>query len=133
MQPILHLSLPVRDLAESKRFYTDVLGCEIGRERESWLDVWFFGMQVTLHQAPDELAADEGAGHRHFGVTLPSAELDEVLARVEGHGVAWSSPPRTDYEGTEREQRKAMILDPSGHAIELKTYRDPDTAFRGAR
>ena len=30
-EPILHLSMPVRDLEEARRFYVDVLGCEPGR------------------------------------------------------------------------------------------------------
>ena len=31
MEPILHLSLPVADLAAARAFYVDVLGCEPGR------------------------------------------------------------------------------------------------------
>ena len=33
--------------------------------------------------------------------------------------------PRVDYAGTDREQGKAMIADPSGNLIELKAYRQP--------
>ena len=61
MDPILHLSLPVRDLAESRAFYVDVLGCEPGRVRDGWIDVWFYGMQVTLHEEPDLVAAPDAA------------------------------------------------------------------------
>ena len=53
MDPILHLSLPVRDLAAARTFYVDVLGCSPGRVRDGWIDVWFYGMQVTLHEEPD--------------------------------------------------------------------------------
>ena len=61
MQPILHLSLPVRDLDEARRFYVDVLGCTAGRARQGYQDVWFYGMQVTLHDRPDEAASLPGA------------------------------------------------------------------------
>jgi extradiol dioxygenase family protein len=53
MQPILHLSVPVRDLAEARTFYVDVLGCEAARSREAYQDVWFYGMQVTKAKIAD--------------------------------------------------------------------------------
>jgi extradiol dioxygenase family protein len=37
--------------------------------------------------------------------------------------------PRRDYSGTEREQGKAMIQDPSGNLIELKAYRNPSAVL----
>ncbi len=73
--PILHLSLPVRDLAEARAFYADTLGCEIGRERDGWFDAWFHGMQVTLHLEPAEVIPADRAGVRHFGVTLAADDL----------------------------------------------------------
>ena len=48
----LHLSLPVDDLAAARRFYEDGLGCRVGRVRDEWIDVWFFGLQLTLQTAP---------------------------------------------------------------------------------
>ena len=127
--PILHLSLPVRDLAEARSFYADTLGCEIGREREGWIDVWFHGMQLTLHTAPDQVQPLDPAGVRHFGVTLNEADLSALVARLESRPVQWLSPPATDYAGTPRAQTKAKIADPSGNVIEIKSYADPDAAF----
>lgn len=129
MPPILHLSLPVRDLAECRAFYVDVLGCELGRERPTFIDVWFYGLQLTLQEHPDQVLPDEQRGVRHFGVTLSADELAELLARLDTHTVRWLSPVSTDYAGTPQEQTKAKVLDPSGNAIELKTYVDPAAAF----
>jgi uncharacterized protein len=133
MAPILHLSLPVRDLAESRAFYHDVLGCEIGRERSTFIDVWFYGLQLTLHENPEQVLSDEQRGVRHFGVTLDADDLAALLARLDAHAVQWLSPRHTDHPGTPREQTKAKVLDPSGHAIELKTYVDPSAVFASAR
>jgi hypothetical protein len=127
--PILHLSIPVRDLAASRAFYVDVLGCEVGRVRDDWIDVWFHGLQLTLHEDPEQVVAPGDRAVRHFGVTLPADELAALLTRVEGHPVEWVRPRQTDAAGTPREQTKAMIADPSGNAIELKSYADPDAAF----
>jgi hypothetical protein len=127
--PILHLSLPVRDLAAARAFYADTLGCEIGREREGRLDAWFHGMQVTLHEDPAQVVEPGERAVRHFGVTLSADEFAVVLNRLQAAPVTWIRPLQTDYAGTERAQTKAMVADPSGNAIELKTYADPGAAF----
>jgi extradiol dioxygenase family protein len=133
MEPILHLSLPVRDLDESRTFYADVLGCDIGRVRPGWIDVWFFGMQLTLHEMPELVSAPDALGVRHFGVTLGAEQLAALLDRVRSHPagrtIEWLRPLATDHAGTPRAQTKAMIVDPSGNAIELKSYADPAAAF----
>ena len=133
MDPILHLSLAVRDLTEARTFYVDVLGCELGRVRDGWIDVWFYGMQVTLHEEPDLVSAPDARAVRHFGVTLGSEQLAALLQRLETQtivpSIEWVRPLATDGAGTARAQTKAMITDPSGNAIELKTYADPAAAF----
>src|SRR3954471_787127 len=118
--PILHLSLPVRDLTEARAFYAETLGCEIGRERDGWFDVWFHGMQLTLHLEPAQVLAPDPGSVRHFGVTLGADDLAALFARLEARPVQWLKRPTTDSPGTAREQTKAMIADPSGNAIELK-------------
>jgi uncharacterized protein len=127
--PILHLALPVRDLASSKAFYVDVLGCGLGRERDRFIDVWFYGMQLTLHERPGQLLSAEARGVRHFGVSLDPDELCALLERLARHPIDWLDEVSTDYAGTPREQTKAKLLDPSGNVIELKTYVDPVAAF----
>ncbi len=127
--PILHLSLAVRDLDAAREFYVDGLGCAPGRVRAGWVDVWFHGMQLTLHEEPGEVVSPGANAVRHFGVTLTAEELAAVLARLESRRVEWVRPLRTDDAGTPREQTKAMIADPSGNAVELKAYADPAAAF----
>ena len=127
--PVLHLSLAVRDVEEAREFYVDGLGCELGRVRDGWVDVWFHGMQVTLHEQPADVVEPGPNAVRHFGVTLGLDDLAAVLARLESRTVEWVRPLQTDDAGTPREQTKAMIADPSGNAIELKAYADPSAAF----
>ena len=126
--PILHLSIPVRDMDEARDFYVDVLGCRAARERQGFCDVWFHGMQVTLQERPGETGPAAGSC-RHFGVTLGREEYDAVVARVEGSMAAWIVPPETDDEGLATEQTKAKLADPSGNVIELKTYPDVHAAL----
>jgi uncharacterized protein len=129
VRPILHLSLPVRDLGEARDFYVDTLGCRAARSRDGFCDVWFYGMQVTLQDRPDETPASGPGASRHFGVTLARDDFDAVLARLGTRGVEWVSPVSTDDPGSRREQTKAKIADPSGNVIEIKTYPDVASAL----
>jgi extradiol dioxygenase family protein len=58
---------------------------------------------------------------RHFGATLPWHDWEQLVARLGG----FLEGPRVEYQGTDREQAKAMIADPSGNLVELKAYRQP--------
>jgi len=129
VQPIPHLSVPVRDLDEALDFYVHALGCRAARARAGFTDVWFYGMQVTLQDRPDEVAQTPVGGSRHFGVTLGRAEFDAVVRRLTAGGSDWVSPPHTDDQGLDTEQTKAKIADPSGNVIEFKTYRDVGAAL----
>jgi len=128
VQPILHLSIPVRDLDEAVAFYVSSLGCQAARAREDFVDVWFYGLQVTLQCRPDEVS-DTRRGVRHFGVTLGREEFEALVARLESHAVPWVVPVATDDAGLTTEQTKAKIADPSGNVIEIKTYRDVSAAL----
>jgi uncharacterized protein len=128
VQPILHLSIPVRDMAEARDFYVHILGCQPARTRADFTDVWFYGLQLTLQDRPQEATPAPG-GSRHFGVTLGRDEFETVVARLAADGIDWVVPVTTDDEGLATEQTKAKIADPSGNVIELKTYRDVDAAL----
>ena len=129
MDPILHLSLPVLDLDASREFYVDGLGCTPGQAGDFGMDVWFYGLQLTLQLQPAQVLAAERQGCRHFGVTLERAELDELLRRLEQFPVRWVSPVSSDTDGSLRGKTSAKVADPSGNVIELKTYDDPRAAL----
>jgi uncharacterized protein len=122
--PILHLSLPVKDLAEACAFYVDVLGCRPGRHGEGGADVWFYGLQLTLQNQPDHVLSESERGVRHFGVTLSADALAALLAKLEHYPIRWLDPVSTDHAGTPKEQTKAKLVDPSGNVIEIKAYAD---------
>jgi extradiol dioxygenase family protein len=129
VQPILHLSIPVRDLEEARNFYVDALGCDAARARPGYQDVWFYGMQVTLHDRADEAGAADPGSVRHFGVTLGRDDFDALAARLSARAVQWLSPVSIDDEGKPTEQTKAKFADPSGNVIEIKTYADVASAL----
>src|ERR1700735_3506193 len=124
MVQILHLSIPVRELDEARRFYVETLGCVPARAGEGYQDVWFYGMQITLQDRPEEAAGLTAGSVRHFGVTLGRHDFDAVMAHLRARGVSWVAPVSTDDAGKPTEQTKAKISDPSGNVIEFKTYAD---------
>ena len=44
-----HLAFAVRDIQESRKFYTEVLNCGEGRFTDEWLDLNFYGHQIVCH------------------------------------------------------------------------------------
>ena len=116
---IFHLSFPVDDLDEAIAFYSG-LGGVVGRRETDWADVALFGAQLTLQQVPEDVLRPMPRS-RHFGATLPWLDWERLVARLGG----FVEGPRIDHEGTDREQAKAMVADPSGNLIELKAYRQP--------
>jgi uncharacterized protein len=82
VRPILHLSIPVRDLDEAREFYDDALGCEAARRREGYQDVWFFGMRIIRHKCPDEAAEARAGSVRRFGVTLEQGDFGAITTRL---------------------------------------------------
>src|SRR3546814_12811863 len=52
--PPFHLAFPVRDLAEARAFYGDLLGCPEGRRSAEWVDFNFYGHQMLAHRRSEE-------------------------------------------------------------------------------
>ena len=47
-----HLAFSIRDIQETRQFYGDLLGCDIGRSTDKWIDFNFFWTSAFgTHQA----------------------------------------------------------------------------------
>ena len=126
-EPILHLSLPVDNLAAARAFYEDALGCRVGRVRDDWFDVWFFGLQLTLQLRPSEARGASEQGVRHFGVVLSDlATFDGLIARLRDHGIKWLVEPTLHSEAMLSGKFAGKLADPAGNVLEIKYYDDPE-------
>jgi len=133
-----HLAFPVRDLVATRRFYVDVLGCLVGRESATWIDFDFFGHQITAHLAPADavstnLVDGDAVPVRHFGAVLPWADWQALRDRLAGAGASFLIEPHVRFQGEPGEQATMFLSDPSGNAIELKSFQDPSGLFRVGR
>ena len=135
-----HIAVPVDDLATSRAFYIDVLGCREGRSDEHWVDFDFFGHQFVCHlRAPSadgsvsELHHNEVDGERvpvpHYGVILTMDDWQKLATRLTDIGQAFVIEPTIRFAGQPGEQATFFILDPSGNALEFKGFNSLSTLF----
>lgn len=132
--PAFHLAFAVTDLAATRAFYTDVLGCPEGRRSEAWVDFDFFGHQLSAHLTPKSGAITGVVDGRtvpipHFGVILRWTDFQRMAERIRERGTQFLVEPTVRFEGQTGEQATMFVLDPSGNALEFKSYRDSAQAF----
>ncbi|WP_413206637.1 VOC family protein [Rhodospirillum sp. A1_3_36] len=132
-----HLAFPVHDLTEARRFYGGLMGCGEGRSSESWIDFDLMGHQIVAHL--DEKAQARGRidnpvdGHDvpvpHFGVVLDWDDWHLLADRLKAAGVSFVIEPYIRFKGQVGEQATMFFLDPSGNALEFKSFRDMGQLF----
>src|SRR5690606_28968471 len=134
MQPF-HLAFPVRDLQATRAFFLEVLGARRGRESERWVDFDFYGHQVTAHLDPScrDPATSPVDGKQvpafHFGVVLEWPDWEALARRLKGLGVEFIIEPYERFKGQVGEQGTFFVREPSGTAIEFKTFKDVGQLF----
>ena len=136
LQPF-HLAFPVHDLSEAREFYTKILGCTLGRSSEHWIDFNLFGHQVVAHLNPDELSKtktsnvdDKQVPVRHFGIILEWEKWHQFSIELKEKGVKFIIEPYIRFKGEIGEQATMFFLDPSGNALEFKSFKDPKMIFK---
>ena len=132
-----HLAFPVVDLEKARDFYLNTLGCSMGRESDQWIDFNLYGHQIVAHLSPNEIqdvsrsqVDGDAVPVRHFGVILENNEWQKLVDRLKTKGEDFLIEPRVRFEGKSGEQRTLFILDPSGNALEFKSFADDDHIFR---
>ncbi|NUU02011.1 VOC family protein [Herbaspirillum robiniae] len=133
---LFHLAFPVKDIAEARVFYGDLLGCPEGRSSEKWVDFNFYGHQLVAHLAPEEAGFsvsndvdDHEVPSRHFGAILSLDEWNALADRLKAAGIKFIIEPYIRFKGEVGEQATMFFLDPSGNALEFKSFANMDYIF----
>lgn len=135
MNNLFHLAFPVKNLEESRAFYGGILGCEEGRSSEAWIDFNLFGHQIVAHLSENAGIVQRNkvdADHvpvPHFGIVLPPADFHALAERLKSKGVEFVIEPKTRFKGEVGEQSTMFFLDPSGNALEFKSFADFSQVF----
>ncbi len=135
LQPF-HLAVPVNDLAAAGDFYCGLLGCATGRTSERWIDLNFFGHQLSLHLVEDHDGGVETnpvdgdkVPARHFGIVLDRQDWQSLAERLERANFEFLISPHIRFKGEVGEQATMFPHDPSGNALEFKSFADETQLF----
>lgn len=134
--PPFHFAFCVHDLQQAEQFYTQILGCSVGRSSERWVDFNFYQHQIVAHlvastQTPpavNPVDADQ-VPVPHFGVILTMAQWQKLAQRLQAAEIQFVIPPKIRFKGLAGEQATMFFHDPSGNAIEIKAFAQPKMIF----
>lgn len=130
-----HVAVQVRDIDEARAFYGKVIGCAEGRSASTWVDFNLYGHQFVCHLNPDlgpngqiSSHCNDVDGHGvpvpHCGVVLQMDQWRSLAERLRRHHVRFVVEPYLRFEGEPGEQATLFLLDPSGNALEFKSFKD---------
>lgn len=106
--------LAVRDLAESTRFYVDVLGFrrDFGDGSDGWSFLSRDAFKLMLGECPAERPASDLGDHSYVAYLLVEG-LDQMYREVADSGALVITEPKTEPWGF----REFSIRTPDGHRI----------------
>lgn len=123
VQSLDHVTIVVKDLAATRRFYVDLLGMqEVPRPAFSFAGQWFRAGATFIHtilEAPGTGVAgngrdDNSRGHHFAFLVADCRAAAELLAAA---GVPLVSPVKLRPDGA----AQLFVQDPDGHLVELST------------
>ncbi|MGC5704148.1 VOC family protein [Pseudomonas sp. NFXW11] len=135
MQSIFHFAYHVRDLQLSRQFYCNLLGCEEGRSTDTWVDINFFGHQLSLHLGEPFPVTNTGkVGEHmvpmpHLGVILKMSDWIVLRDRLIKSQMKFVLAPSIRFPGAPGEQATMFFLDPAGNPIEIKGFTDLQSVY----
>ena len=126
-----HLAIPVKNLEQSRQFYGELLSCEEGRSTDIWIDFNFFGHQLVCHKSEikDEIANHNPVDGKsvpvpHFGVVLEMQDWCNLRDKLLANNIKFVIEPYIRFKGQSGEQATMFFYDPSGNALEFKSFND---------
>jgi len=114
---LLHASLMVADLAQSRRFYEDVLGLKPSpaRPEMSFSGIWYDIGSAQIHLIclpnPDPVSQRPAHGGRDRHTALGVNNFDALISRLDAAGLTYSL--------SQSGRRALFVRDPDGNALEL--------------
>ncbi len=134
---VFHLAYPVKDKESTREFYAGILGCAQGREADTWVDFDFFGHQLSFHVKPEAFRGNEPTNIvdgknvpvRHFGAVLNWDDWHALADSLKAYGTEFVIEPYIRFKGETGEQATMFFLDPSGNALEFKSFKDETQIF----
>jgi extradiol dioxygenase family protein len=131
-----HLSLPCISITETKNFYTKLLGAQLGRHTQQWIDVNLFGHQITFTKSGEfnfraKSYKFEGVilPSFHFGVIIPEDTWKDLYESISKRGVI-TSAQKTFLKNQPGEHSSFFVDDPNDYTIEFKCFAKSSEVFK---
>jgi catechol 2,3-dioxygenase-like lactoylglutathione lyase family enzyme len=113
-----HVVLHVRDPQRSKRFYVDLLGLEVDRERPAQIFLRCGTQQVGLFAMGEGEELHGGNEVNHLALRMADGTKASVKAALEAAGVK--------VHGRPGDEDCVYFEDPDGHRLQLYTLEDQE-------
>jgi extradiol dioxygenase family protein len=128
---IAHVAVPCRDLEETARWYSQVLGAQPVRILRDRVTFSFGGvLQLVCHLERRSGVDNPRAYPRHHGLTFTRMEDFERLKRhLIGLDIKFVQRPALRFRDTAHEHQTMMLADPSGNVVEFKCYLRPECSY----
>ena len=121
-QPRPCIAIAAHDLAVTRRFYEDTLGCRVVDERPTGLTIDFFGCELDVR-----LVARDSAQVLHslprFGLVMGWEDWHRAVDHLNYIGVRYLEAPRFEARGTPDERAEFCIADPGGNCLGFVAWR----------
>ena len=136
-----HLAIPVGDLDIAIEFYCGILGCEKGNSESNWVDINFWGNELTLH-ATNPNKKQTGKQHDvdmdnvsvpHFGIHLDAEAFKNIKEKLIKNNVKFVNKPYIRFKNDILEQETMFVADPHNNVLEIKTMKNPNALFDSYR
>ena len=131
-----HLAIPVSNLAIAQDFYENVLECTPGRFSKQWADYSLFGHQLVLHEDKKykgQKHFNEVDGKSvpipHFGVVLKWDDFNSFSSKLIKKNIEFQIAPYLRFKDQPGEQMTMFFYDPSGNALEFKSFKNIEQIF----
>ena len=131
-----HLAFPIYNLNITIKWYTNILGCTIGRQDVKWVDFNFYGHQISGHLIDEDdirlqtnIVDGENIPARHFGIILKMNEWKKLSEKLISKNIEFIIKPNIRFKGQKGEQSIFFIKDPSGNVLEFKSFKNDEMIF----
>jgi len=95
-----------------------------------------FGHQLVIHEVATSSAVagtnpvdGDAVPVPHFGALLEVDQWHDLAERLSSAGMSFVIEPHVRFEGEAGEQHTMFFLDPSGNALEFKSFADDSQVF----
>lgn len=135
IQPF-HLAIPVNNLQKARDFYGIVLGLPEGRSNDLWVDWNFYGHQLVTHldksKSQNQIINPVDGKEvpvPHFGIVLEWNDWHDLSEKLKSQNIKFVIEPYIRFKDKVGQQATMFFLDPSGNALEMKSFKDPSQLF----